>query len=339
MKYVDYREFIEENFLIKNKEGEVVPFIFNDTQIYYYNLLEKDYPDFQGIRENDLKFRQPGFSSLIDGMFTVDFILAEMGEAPITDSDIYSHKMDETKNLFDRVSDYYYESWISKAYSLDFFNNKSDIKKIRSQLLELDSGNKMKGKQGALMNVQTASAKVSGRGGTKQNIHWSEIAFYPNTQIMSAENLVTAAEQQVKDGFGKIFRESTGNIAGDFFDTEFTKGEDGIGEYKSRFFGWWIHPEYVREAPIGWEIPEYYKNIVEKYNVTKNQCYWHFKKTNSLTDKKKIREYPTTKHEAFLYGGEQYFSKEALQHYAGTIIKPIAEGVDFIRAYATIQNI
>ena len=336
MKYVDYRGFIQDNFLIKDKEGNVVPFIFNDTQNYYYDILEKEYPDFQGVRENDLKFRQPGFSSLIDGMFTVDFILAELGEAPITDSDIYSHKMDETKNLFDRVSDYYYESWIAKACSLDFHKDKADIKKVRSQLLELDSGNKMKGIKGALMNVQTASAKVSGRGGTKQNIHWSEIAFYPNTEIMSAENLVNAAEQQVKDNFGKIFRESTGNIAGDYFDTEFTKGEDGIGEYKSRFFGWWIHKEYLREAPNDWEVPEYYKEIVERYGVARNQCYWHFKKTNNLTDDKKIREYPTNKHEAFLYGGNPYFSKEVLQYYSGRIIEPLAQGTDFIRAYATI---
>jgi len=339
MKYVDYRGFIQDNFLIKDKEGNVVPFIFNATQNYYYDILEKDYPDFQGIRENDLKFRQPGFSSLIDGMFTVDFILAEMNEAPITDSDIYSHKIDETKNLFDRVSDYFYESWIAKAYSLDFFKDKAAVKKIRSQLLELDSGNKMKGIRGALINVQTASAKVSGRGGTKQNIHWSEIAFYPNTEIMSAENLVTAAEQQVKEDFGKIFRESTGNIAGDYFDTEFTKGEEGLGSFKSRFFGWWIHPEYKRTAPIDWTIPEYYKEIIDRHSVTKDQCYWHYTKTNNLTDKKKIREYPTTKHEAFLYGGDQYFSKEALQYYAGMVQKPLAEGIDFIRTYATIQNI
>lgn len=336
MKYVDYKEFIEENFLIKNKEGEVVPFIFNETQNYYYNLLEEEHPDFQGVRENILKFRQPGFSSLIDAMYTVDFILAELNEAPITDSDIYSHKIDETKVLFDRVSDYFFNSWISKAFSLDFIEQKSDIERMRNQILELDSGNRMKGVRGALMNVQTASAKVSGRGGTKQNIHWSEVAFYPNTEIMSAENLVTAAEQQVKDGYGKIFRETTGNIAGDYFDVEFQKGLDGIGEFKSRFLGWWVHPEYTLVAPDEWVIPEYYNEVREKHGATKDQCYWHFKKTNKLTDKKKIREYPTTKHEAFLYEGDLYFDKEALQHYSSFTRKPILESVDLIRDYATI---
>lgn len=336
MKYIDYKEFIEENFLIKDKEGNVVPFIFNETQNYYYDLLEKDYPNFQGIRENDLKFRQPGFSSLIDGMFTVDFILAEMGESPITDSDIYSHKIEETKVLFNRVSDYFYDSWIAKAYNLDFKEQKGDIEKIRTTLLELDSGTLMKGKKGALMNVQTASAKVSGRGGTKQNLHWSEVAFYPNTDIMNAETLVTAAEQQVKDGFGKIFRESTGNIAGDFFDVEFQKGVEGIGEFKSRFLGWWLHLEYSRQTPEEWVVPDYYKKVIDDFGVTRDQCYWHFKKTNNLTDKKKIREYPTTPVEAFLFEGDLYFKADALQHYYTSTIKPLYIGTDLIRGYGTV---
>ena len=334
MKYFDYREFIEENFLIKDKKGEVVPFKFNDTQNYYYEILEQDYPDFNGIRENDLKFRQPGFSSLIDAMFTADFIMAELGEAPITDSDIYSHKEDETKVLFDRVSDYFYNSWISKAFSLDFHQEKEDISRVRSELLELDSGKKMKGDNGALINVQTASARVSGRGGTKQNIHWSEIAFYPNTEIMNAENLVVASEQQVADGYGKIFRESTGNIAGDYFDIEFQKGEDGIGEFKSRFLGWWVHGEYTRKAPHNWIVPDYYNNVIKKYAVSIDQCYWHFKKTNGLTDKKRMREYPTSKHEAFLYGGELYFDKRAIQKHLENVQEPIYIGIDLINNYA-----
>lgn len=336
MKYVDYKEFIQENFLIKDKEGNVVPFFFNDTQNYYYDLLEKDYPSFQGIRENDLKFRQPGFSSLIDAIFTVDFILAELGEAPVTDSDIYSHKIDETKVLFDRVSDYFYNSWLAKAFSLDFFQDKAEISRVRSSLLDLDSGNKMKGKHGALINVQTASAKVSGRGGTKQNIHWSEIAFYPNTDIMSAENLVVAAEQQVSDKFGKIFRETTGNIAGDYFDVEFDKGEKGLTNFRSRFLGWWIHKPYTLESPPDWSIPSYYDKIVIDHGVTRDQCYWHFKKTNGLTDPKKIREYPTHRTEAFLLSGERYFDKEAIIRAKNKTVSPIRQGTSFFQAYATI---
>lgn len=315
---INYKAFIQDNFLIKNKEGQIVPFLFNETQDYYYNLLVRDYPEFKGIRENILKFRQPGFSSLIDAIFTVDFIWSEKGELPIIDADIVSHKEKETKVLFDRVD-----------FFLDSFLEKNNIE--RKDFLSTDTGLQIKGKRGALINVQTGNAKVSGRGGTKQNIHWSEVGFYPNTDILSAEDLVTAAEQQVADGIGKIFRESTGNLAGDFFATEYERGKIGIGEYKSRFLGWWLHKEYKRVTPIEWIIPDEYLPLVEKYKVSREQCYWHFKKMETAKDKYKIRrEYPTDDTEAFLMGGSLYFDSLALLHYSKLIKQPIREDYTYV---------
>lgn len=325
---INYKAFIEDNFFIKNKKGEIVPFVFNETQNYYWDLLLKEYPTLQGIRENDLKFRQPGFSSLIDGMFVTDFILSERGEIPISDSDIYSDKEEDTKVLFKRAS-MFYDSYLAKDYGLDYLdsNQRRQIPKIRLETLTLDSGTLMQGKLGALLNVQTASARVSGRGGTKQNIHWSEIAFYGNTEIMNAEELVTAAEQQVMDGYGKIFRETTGNLSGDFFDLEYQKGLKGIGQFKSRFLGWWLHGEYTLPAPEGWLIPSYYDDVIEKHQVSKDQCYWHFIKTDKTLNKKKLREYPTYAVEAFLYSGEQYFDAEAMEYYTKLVREPIKTGL------------
>jgi len=48
-------------------------------------------------------------------------------------------------------------------------------------------------------------------------------------------------------------------------------------------------------------------------------------KTRGLEDKKKLREYPTSVSEAFLFGGEPFFSADALIHYTNTTIKPIRE--------------
>lgn len=312
MPGIKYKEFIEATFSIKNKRGEIVPFIFNDTQNYYYDLLIKEYPTKQGIRENILKFRQPGFSSFIDAIFTTDFIFSELGKIPLTDGDIVSHKEKETKVLFDRVS-----------FFLDCFLAKHNLD--RRGFLDIDTMLHLKGKRGAQLFVQTAGAKVSGRGGTKQNIHWSEVAFYSNTDVLNAEDLVTGAEQQVADGVGKIFRETTGNMSDDFFSTEYDKGKRGIGDFKSRFLGWWVHKEYVREAPEGWVIPDYYDRIRQEYEVSINQCYWHFTKTGELSDEKKLREYPTDETEAFLLGGQAYFSKEPLIWYINNAKKPEQE--------------
>lgn len=319
---INYKAFIEDNFEIINKEGKVVPFVLNDTQNYYWEVLRRDYAELQGIRENILKFRQPGFSSFIDAMFTVDFIFSEEGKQPITFSDIYSHKDEETLVLFRRVSfflDCYY-----KKYGID-----------RKKALLVDKDNRIEGMNHSMIASMTANAKVSGRGGTKQNIHLSEPAFYPNTDIMNANDLVLGVEQQVADGVGKIFRESTGNVIGDFFNEEYEFGKQQGAKFKSRFLGWWLHKEYTKPAPHDWLVPEKYTKILE-LGASKDQCYWHWWKVNSAKpqDREKVaREYPCDDIEAFLQQGSLYFNVEALRYYKDTLQRsPLTQGIQYVQA-------
>lgn len=333
MKYVDYKEFIQENFDLIDKDGEIIPFIFNDTQNYAYSLLEADYPDLQGIREIWLKCRQWGGSTLITAIFATDYILSELNEIPLIGTEIYSHKDSETYSHYSRFS-LFYDSWIKRAFQTD---NPNDILKIRKSLLKVDEvGSKMEGSRGALMETRTASAKVSGRGGTKQNQLYTEVSFYPNTEIMNAKKLVVGATKQIKDGIGKIFKESTGNLSGDYFHTDYKQGKSAVSEYKSRFFSWYLHKEYSRPTPPDWKLPEYYQKIVTEGLATKEQCYWHFIKTSGLEDLEELREYPTTDIEAFLVAGKPYFSKHALIHYNNMTRKPLYTGDDLIRNYARV---
>lgn len=329
---INYKAFIEDNFWIKNKEGELVKFIYNDTQNYYWNLLKADYSDLQGIRENILKFRQPGFSSEITGIFATDFCLSELGEIPIINSDVYSHKDSETTIHFQRFNMFVDSFLLSyKGGSYGEPSHRQEIPRLRKELLSVDTTNLLIGKRGAEYHAQTASAKVSGRGGTKQNIHWSEPAFYSNTQIINAKDLITGAEEQVPSGRGKIFRETTGNAADGFFPEEYEKGKQGISEFKSRFLGWFIHKAYSLLPPTDWTPPPYYAKVIRDYHATREQCYWHFVKTRGLSDEKRMREYPTDDTEAFLLGGSSYFDKGALLHYKNAAIKPIKE-VEFVGA-------
>lgn len=319
---IDYKGFIEDNFLIINKSGETVPFIFNDQQNYTYQLLLDTWKaptgpvPLNGVRENWLKYRQWGGSSLIDGIFTVDFIYSELGRIPMTNADIVSHNEKATKDLFARPS-FFLDSYLAK-------NNYR-----REDFLQEDSNLKFKGRRGAEFVVQTASAKVSGRGGTKQNIHWSEVSFYPQTEIMNAAQLVKAAEEQVMQGVGKIFRETTGGMEGDYFHTEYKAGQQPDADFVSRFFGWWMHKEYTRPAPLDWVIPEYYSWVIREHKVTKDQCYWHHRKIHKyengqwILDVEKLREYPSSEEEAFLSAGRPFFDREAMIHYTNMMRKPI----------------
>lgn len=330
---IDYKSFIEENFEVITKEGEIVPFIFNDVQNLAYQELINDYVDLQGIRENWLKHRQWGGSTFVVAMFTADFILSELKEIPITNSDIYSHKDEETEVHFARAS-FFYDCWLKKAYQTI---EQSDINKLRKlRLKEDESGKKMVGANNTTLETKTASAKVSGRGGTKQNQLYTEIAFYPYTEIMNAKNLVVGSSKQVKDGIGKIIRESTGNLSGDYFHTEYKLGKKNMSEYKSRFFAWYLNKENITSAPSDWTPPSYYEKLLKEHKANRNQCYWHYKKTKGLTDKEEMRENPTYDTEAFLMSGDMYFNKEVITYYDNNTKEPLYTGDDLIRAYATI---
>lgn len=323
---VKYKEFIADCFYLKTKEGKIVPFNFNDVQSEYYSTLNTDYPTMQGIRENILKGRQFGISTMWTGIFTTDFILSAIGEIDLIDSDIYSHKDSETTTHFNRVN-MFLDSWLLKSQGGDYLNpdHRAELPKLRQAFLKVDTSNLLIAKNGTTIQTQTASAKVSGRGSTKQNIHWTEPAFYPNTEIMSAKKLMTGAEEQVPQGFGKIVRESTGNLAGDYYAEEYYLGKDGNSDFKSRFIAWYSFKAYTSKAPVGWTVPDYYTHLIEQDLATVDQCYWHYQKTRGLTDKEKLREYPTLDTEAFLFGGSPFFAAESIIAHMKNIKEPIKD--------------
>lgn len=324
---VDYRAMIQDNFMLKDKEGNIVPFNFNDVQNLWYDDLKRDYPTMQGIRENDLKGRQFGISTIIAAIFTCDFILSELGEIPVTDSDIYSYKDKDTASHFARVN-MFVDSWLLSDQGRDYRkdNDRRELPRLRKLFIANDKSNQLIGRAHMTRySTQTASAKISGRGDTKQNLHWSEVAFYPSTDVLNAEDLVTAAEEQVPQGKGKIFRETTGNMMGDFFSGEYYKGKNGESEFKSRFLAWYLHKDYRAVAPNEWYPPEYYEPLIEQNLADVDQCYWHYQKTRQLKNKKRLREYPTYDYEAFLLAGAGFFDPEALLFHKLRIQTPVKE--------------
>ena len=333
-KIIDYKGFIEKYFTITTIDGQIVPMKLNDVQSFYYDMIQKEYgATLAPVRENILKSRRFGFSSLIDAMFCVDFILGEIGKANLANSSVYSYRQKDTDELFKRVNQFI-DSYLLIAYSGGqlHYENPDDRKYLpafRAKFLRKDVGGTIiEGQNGSVYDCLTAGAKVFGRGGTRQNIHWSEVAFYNNTDILDARELVVGAEKQVSDGVGKIFRETTGNVADNFFAEEYQAGKDGLSQFKSRFLAWHLFGAYSTPAPLNWEIPEYYNQIP---NITPDQAYWHFTKTNGLTSKLEMREFPTTDTEAFLLGGDPYFSDDSIVFYNSKITKPEKEG-DYVSA-------
>lgn len=324
---IDYKGFIENNFQIINEKGEKLPFVFNDIQDKYYRILQSEYGDnLINVRENILKARREGFSSLIEGIFMTDFILSTLGQLPIISGQVVSHKADEVKPHIKRSNLF-----------LDSYLEKKGI--TRKQFLKKDDTSYLESVRGAEYYVGTAGAKTLGRGGTLQNLHWTEVAFYPNTEVLNAENIIMPAEQQVADGIGKIIRESTGNTRVDYFATEYFEGKNAGAIFKSRFFAWFEFGAYRKDALIDFVLTEEHRAFMETHKIDEKQMYWYVDKVlrqrganKNGEDKlrKAKREYPSSDTEAFLVSGNMYFNSIAVENYLSKALDPITHNLIYV---------
>lgn len=287
---LDRRKFIEDEFMVRAKtekeseeQGQIIPFKFNQVQAKYYNMLIKDHGiSLDGAREIILKARQQGFSSLILAMFAVDFITK-----PHSVSICISHQSDATRRLFKRVH-FYIESYCNK--------NKFNIK----DYLSVDSKDELENAtNGAYFYIGTAGSKVGGRGDTVTNLHFSEAAFYQDTEKVTPKEVIEATTQQVPQDHGMIFIESTGGHYGSYYQGEWERAKDKESNFTPRFFNWQelYTPEWIEK-----------------------------KRKDFQTESEFKTHYPLTEAEAFIYSGDPFFDREVLLKLDRESILPIYEG-------------
>jgi hypothetical protein len=236
-----YKLFIEENFLIdKANTGKLVPFTFNPVQEAYYADLVKEYDiENKGInvpvRENILKARREGFSSLILAIFAADDI---MQDNP-TETDVLSYKDDATVTFRKRYRNYILTYFAKKA-GLSYeqiSENINILEDIAAQVFSIDADDiELKHNQ-AHFQCNTASARVGGRGGVRHKILFSEIAFYPDTEKMLASEIIEATMRQVDLSGGFIFAESTENGIGTYQHRMWMDAKKGRSRFRNRFYG------------------------------------------------------------------------------------------------------
>lgn len=278
-----YKAFIENEFDILDRDGKIVPFTLYPVQAKYLKLMGSDYQDMNGVRDILLKARQEGMSSFILAIFAVDFITK-----PNSVSICIAHKKDVTQKLFKKVK-FYIESYCRK-HGFD----------INSYLVS-DNKNEMEHRaNGSYFYIGTAGSKVGGRGATAQNILFSEAAFYQDTEIITAQEIIEGSSQQVAQGTGKIFIESTANGFGNYYQLEWDRAVREESNYKARFFSW---EEFYDETWIAQ------------------------KKKDFQSDEKFKQEYPRTPEEAFIHSGTPFFDMKAVEYQLNSVAQnPIRQG-------------
>lgn len=302
-----YRQYIEDNFLIDEpKNGQLIPFKFNQVQEKYYQQLCELGLETLGInaalREFIVKARREGFSSLILALFAADDLL----QSNPTESAVVSYKEDATQTFRKRYRRYIL-STAAKKSGVGVEQIQADpnlLEQFAKACFSVDAADLELKHNRAHFYCGTAASRTGGRGGVLQKLLFSEAAHYQDTEKMTAKEIIEGTAQQVDKESGWIFQESTANGVGNYFYSTYETIKTGLSRYKLRFYGW----------------REFYTE--EQFKVVASE----------FTDADMLKqEYPETIEEAFLSSNLSYTNREALLALVGfRTDKTLITHLDFV---------
>ncbi len=306
--------FARHALMIKDKDGKLIPFIFNKAQDYLHTCLEKQLRDVGYVRALVLKGRQEGCSTYVSGRF-YHKATRQSGKAVF----ILSHEAQTTDKLFSMVDRF--QKYIPDPLkpSTDLYNRRQ----IKFDKLESE------------YCVGTAGNEDVGRGGTLQYFHGSEVASWQKT-----DGIETGILQSVADVQGsEIILESTAKGMGNMFHRKCMKALAKKGDYILIFIPWFWQLEYRRELNEDFRgLTEEEQKLKIQFNFDDQQVYWRRKKIEELGSLWKFRqEYPNTIQDAFVTSGTQLILADDIVAARKSNIKdgnaPLIMGVDPARVH------
>lgn len=307
-------KLIELVFIVVDKDQKTRPFILNDVQREFIDILNKVIENFDKGLITDisiliLKGRQQGFTTVVTAYQLARSILNRNFQG-FTLAD----KSDNSEAIFQNKAKYPYSQLPEVLKPTEKFNNRKQLlfEKINSSWA-----------------VDTATKDV-GRSRTVNFFHGSECAFWKD----GIAPIQAALGEAFTKNCIKIY-ESTANGYNDY-----QKMWDS-GVHINCFFEWWKTKEYV----LNFESEDIHKKFINNINTQEswiykrlkwlkeekklndNQLYWYFKKYEGYIDKDLIKqEYPCTPKEAFLLSGQTVFDTEILLNRLENAPKTIKTG-------------
>lgn len=281
---------LDNLYWIKDKDGLEIPF--------KRNLGQRMYCSQQWFRDNILKGRQLGFSTLIAIMILDECLFVKNTMAGIVDLTI-----DDAIEKLAKIK--YAYSNLPQALRLKVALNRNNDK-------EMDFSN------GSNITVGT-----SYRGGTLQMLMISEYGKISARKPDVAIEIKTGAIPAVGKN-GKIWVESTAEgTSGEFHDMV-QQGQRAATsgaqlsqlDFKLHFFPWWLEPGYrlpANSAIISLEMHDYFNMLLVKHGIPLDaeQKAWYVVTRNNLGPDKMYRENPSIQDECFWSSNEgAYFRRE-----------------------------
>lgn len=300
---ITVRDYIEDLYYIKNKDGQLVKLKFNHAQEKFYELIKESYGK-KPSRFIVLKARQLGMSTFSEAMITY---LAT--NSPNTDAVILAHTAESSSKIYE-MTQLFVDELPPGLKPRQKYSNK--------KMLAFDDE-----KDGLKSSIRVMVANDSTRGGTYKLAHLSEVAFWdkPEDAMLALSQAVPMSDESL------IIVESTAN-GFNYFYNMWQDAVNGRSDYVPVFFPWYVDPSYSMTYR-GFEKTPYEKDIQEKYNLKDDQLQWRrwCIANNCGGDERKFRqEYPITPEEAFITSGTSVFDNEIILEHMKELTPPIKTG-------------
>ncbi|WP_047155165.1 terminase large subunit domain-containing protein [Aneurinibacillus tyrosinisolvens] len=300
----DFKLFALNFIKIIDNNGESVPFTLNQEQEQFIN---------EKIKYNViLKGRQIGFTTL-----SLGYMLYSAVTKPDTSYIIVTHHEKVSKSLFIKLKKMYKSLPHKKFPNLfpkELLNNREE--------LYLDNGSRI--------IIASAKGEDAISGNTFQMIHFSEMAKYPNSEIME-EMLATAIPALAKNDSASIIIESTA-MGYNYYQELFMKAYRDKGSAWKAFFYNWLAEAYKKQFSTTYdEGVQWYLNnnkgvrlsakdlehdeqtLHERYGATLKQIMWRRYYIDLKSLETFMREFPTTPEEAFMSSQKGVFNQAMIQ--------------------------
>lgn len=331
IKY-DFEFFAIMYIHIRDKiTGNDIPFRLNRGQRRLLAALEDMRLAEVPIRIMVLKARQWGGSTLIQlYMFWIQLVHRRNWNSVIC-----AHVKDASKTI--RAM---FERAITRmipidgvSYTIKNYQSTQNIKEVPQR--------------GCTITVGTAIEPDSVRSQDAKMVHFSEQAFYPDTDNNRTEDLETSIVGSVPaEPYTMVARETTANGVGDYFHTEWEKAKRGETAYRAVFVEWFLIDIYSKPFDgyyynhsgkktkgtiddFAATLGEYELNLFRnKPECTLENLNWRRLKLSEMSSEAKMKqEYPSDDIEAFQDSGEPVFRADEVESLRKDCREPQAIGV------------
>lgn len=298
----DTRKFIETFLCIRTKSGQITPFRLNASQQKLYAAVAAAQEQGKPIRIIILKARQMGFSTLTEGI-----IFHRTACRHLHNALIITHKDEATTNLF-QMAKLFYEYLPQQLKPMLKNSNAKEL------IFENPTKNQREKKRRpglkSKIKCTTAGGKGVGRSDTLNDIHMSEVAFWPGDIITTIGGLMQAVPAEADS---MVIIESTAN-GFNAFKTMWDDAVAGRSDFTPLFFPWYEMAEY-RMPYHGEALTAEEQEIMQSFSLDTEQIMWRrWCIANNCGGRADLfrQEYPSTPEDAFLTTGNCIFDTEKL---------------------------